>query len=243
MKKWAPLLILCAAWACSSDGGDSEPSAAPGDKYSTPLGDVLVSPLGHGSVMLSWNGKTIQIDPFSQVADYTQLPPADLLLITHEHYDHLDPAAWKATVTPDTQIIASAKAAEQMGPFTVQTLNNGDSASWNGLTIQAVPAYNLQHKRPDGGFFHPKGEGNGYILHFGDFRLYIGGDTENIEEMASWAGTDVAFLPKNLPYTMTDEMFVDAAKRLQPKNLYPYHYEQADKEALQQAVGDKIKIR
>lgn len=242
MKKWAPVLILCAAWACHTpQGGANEPDI-PGDKYATPMGDVFVYPVGHGSVMLSWNGTTIQIDPYSQVADYSQLPQADLLLITHDHYDHLDPAAWKKTVKPDTHIITSAKVAQQMDAVHPQVLNNKESTVWEGIQIDAVEAYNQQHKRPDGNFFHPKGEGNGYILHFGDFRLYIAGDTENIPEMASWAGVDVAFLPKNLPYTMTDEMFVDAAKRLKPKNLYPYHYEQADKAALQQAVGENIKI-
>ena len=241
MKKW---LALFTSVSCMLAAGcrKSAPAVTLGDLYHTSLGEVWVYPVGHGSVMLSWNGKTIQIDPYSQVADYTQLPKADLLLITHDHHDHLDPAAWKKTLKPSTHIIAAAKATAQMDGVTPQVLNNAETASWEGINIQAVPAYNLKHKRPDGQFFHPQGEGNGYILSFGDFRLYIAGDTENIPQMANWAGVDVAFLPKNLPYTMTDEMFVDAAKRLKPKHLYPYHYQQADKTALQQAIGPGIQI-
>lgn len=243
MKKWAPLLMMCAACACTATGGgESQPAAPLGDKYATPMGEVFVYPVGHGSVMLSWNGKTIQVDPYSKVADYSQLPQADLLLITHDHYDHLDPAAWKKTVKPTTHIITTAKAAPQMDGVTPQVMQNGEKTAWEGIQIDAVPAYNIVHKGPDGNFFHPKGEGNGYILHFGKFRIYIAGDTENIPEMQNWAGPDVAFLPKNLPYTMTDEMFADAALRLKPKHLYPYHYFEADKPALQKAVGKDIQL-
>lgn len=242
MRKWAPLLMMSALCACSAGGGETMPAAPLGDKYPTPLGDVFIYPVGHGSVMLSWKGKTIQIDPYSHVANYSQLPKADLLLITHDHYDHLDPSAWKATLKPSTHIIACAKAAQQMEGVTPQVLHNGEASYWEGIKIEAVAAYNLQHKRPDGKFFHPKGEGNGYILHFGNFRVYIAGDTENIPEMLTWKSPEVAFLPKNLPYTMTDEMFVDAARRLTPKHLYPYHYAEANKQALQKAVGQDIVI-
>ena len=166
MKKWAPLLMMCAACACTATGGgESQPAAPLGDKYATPMGEVFVYPVGHGSVMLSWNGKTIQVDPYSKVADYSQLPQADLLLITHDHYDHLDPAAWKKTVKPTTHIITTAKVAPQMDGVTPQVMQNGEKTAWEGIQIDAVPAYNIVHKGPDGNFFHPKGEGNGYILH------------------------------------------------------------------------------
>lgn len=212
------------------------------DLYKTPAGDVYVLPLGHGSVQISWNGKVIQADPYSAVADYAALPKADLVLITHDHYDHLDKKAWTETQTPHTRFIASPTAAKEL-PEGTTALSNGQSAQWQGIKIDAVPAYNMVHRQPNGKFWHPKGWGNGYVLHFGDFRLYLAGDTENIPEMADIAGVDVAFLPKNLPYTMTDEMFVDAAKRLKPKVLYPYHYETADKIKLQSAVGPDIQIK
>lgn len=213
-----------------------------GDLYQTSAGDVYVLPLGHGSVQISWNGKTIQVDPYSSIADYAVLPKADLVLITHDHYDHLDQKAWKETQKEGTTFVASPSAAKDL-PSGATALENGQSFTWQGVQIDAVPAYNIKHKQPNGKLWHPKGWGNGYVLHFGDFRLYLAGDTENIPQMADIAGVDVAFLPKNLPYTMTDEMFVDAAKRLQPKVLYPYHYESVDKIKLQSAVGPNILIK
>ena len=229
---WAGLLIL----------GGCAMQNPQGDLYKTSAGDVYVLPLGHGSVQITWNGKIIQVDPYSSVADYAALPKADLVLITHDHYDHLDAKAWKETQKEGTAFIASPTAAKDL-PQGTSALSNGDSLTWQDVQIDAVPAYNLVHKQPNGKFWHPKGWGNGYVLHFGDFRLYLGGDTENIPEMADIAGVDVAFLPKNLPYTMTDEMFVDAAKRLKPKVLYPYHYETVDKIKLQSAVGKDILLK
>ena len=213
-----------------------------GDLYQTSAGDVYVLPLGHGSVQISWNGKTIQVDPYSSIADYAVLPKADLVLITHDHYDHLDQKAWKETQKEGTTFVASPSAAKDLPPGAT-ALENGQSFTWQGVQIDAVPAYNIKHKQPNGKLWHPKGWGNGYVLHFGDFRLYLAGDTENIPQMADIAGVDVAFLPKNLPYTLTDEMFVDAAKRLQPKVLYPYHYERVYKIMLKSAVGPNILIK
>lgn len=213
-----------------------------GDLYKTSAGNVYVLPLGHGSVQITWNDKIIQADPYSAVVDYAALPKADLVLITHDHYDHLDAKAWKETQKEDTAFIASPTAAKEL-PEGAKALANGESTTWEGVQIDAVPAYNLVHRQPNGQFWHPKGWGNGYVLHFGDFRLYLGGDTENIPELAGLSGVDVAFLPKNLPYTMTDEMFVDAAKTLKPKVLYPYHYETVDKIKLQSAVGKDIQIK
>jgi len=103
-------------------------------------------------------------------------------------------------------------------------LSNGGATVWNKIKVEAVPAYNVAHKRPDGTPFHPKGRGNGYVLTFGSFKLYVGGDTENIPEMQQLKNIDVAFLPKNLPYTMTDDMLVAAARSFKPKVLYVYHY-------------------
>jgi len=105
---------------------------------------------------------------------------------------------------------------------------NGDLKTVEGLKIEAVPAYNLVHKRETGQPFHPKGSGNGYIITFGDKRVYIAGDTENISEMKGLKNIDIAFLPMNLPYTMTPEMVADAAKAFKPKILYPYHFGETD---------------
>ena len=125
-------------------------------------------------------------------------------------------------------------------------MNNGDVKTIEGLTIKAVPAYNIIHKRDTGQPFHPKGDGNGYIITFGDKNVYVAGDTENIPEMKKLKGIDIAFLPMNLPYTMTPEMFADAAKSFKPKILYPYHYGETDTPkllALLKDSGIDVRIR
>ena len=113
------------------------------------------------------------------------------------------------------------------------------------LKIQAIPAYNIQHKRMNGQPFHPKGEGNGYIITFGDKRVLIAGGTENTPEIKALKNIDIAFLPMNLPYTMTPEMVADAAKAFRPAILYPYHYGETDTNILLQLLKDQndIEIR
>lgn len=126
-------------------------------------------------------------------------------------------------------------------------MNNGDVKSVQGLTIEAVPAYNIVHMRSEGNPFHPKGNGNGYVITFGDKKVYVAGDTENIPEMKQLKGIDIAFLPMNLPYTMTPEMAADAARGFQPKILYPYHFGETDVAKLQALLKDEkgieIKLR
>jgi L-ascorbate metabolism protein UlaG (beta-lactamase superfamily) len=121
-------------------------------------------------------------------------------------------------------------------------MGNGDVKTVTGLKIEAVPAYNIVHERSRGNPFHPKGQGNGYVITFGDKRVYVAGDTENIPEMKQLKGIDVAFLPMNLPYTMTPEMVADAARVFQPKILYPYHYGQTDPSTLVSLLKDSKDI-
>jgi L-ascorbate metabolism protein UlaG (beta-lactamase superfamily) len=178
-----------------------------------------------------------------QFADYAALPKADLILITHEHGDHLDPAAIAKIRTPSTAVFLTAKCAGKIKDGVV--LKNGDERTWEGIAIKAVPAYNIVHMRAPGSPYHPKGEGNGYVLSFGDKRVYVAGDTENIPEMAALKGVDIAFLPMNLPYTMTPEMAAAAARMLAPKILYPYHYGETDTRKLVDLLkGEKaIEVR
>lgn len=196
------------------------------DEFPLPAGNLQITFLGHGSLFFTFKGMNIFVDPFSKVADYTLLPKADLILLTHEHRDHLDFEALQAVRTDNTKVILTETCQRQVAGDIV--MHNGDKRTINGIPVEAVPAYNLVHKRPDGQPFHPKGIGNGYILTFGDRRVYVGGDTENIPEMKTLQGIWVAFLPMNLPYTMTPEMVADAAKAFRPKILYPYHYGDTD---------------
>lgn len=196
------------------------------DSIPTSAGVLSITYLGHASLMMTFSGKRIFIDPFGQVADYSRLPKADIILATHEHFDHLDPKALAAIRTPATILVLNPAGARQVGGG--MSMRNGDVKTVDGLKIEAVPAYNLVHKREDGQPFHPKGIGNGYILTFGDTRLYLAGDTENIPEMKDLQDIDIAFLPMNLPYTMTPEMVAEAARVIRPHILYPYHYGNTD---------------
>jgi len=213
------------------------------DIIRTSQGDLEITFLGHGSLMMAFGGKTIHVDPYGDVADYASLPKADLALVTHDHYDHLDPAACRAVITPGTTVVA-AKVCESLLSGAI-VLANGESRTVLGLPIEAVPAYNILHMRPDGAPFHPKGVGNGYVITFGDKRVYIAGDTENTPEMKALKAIDVAFLPMNLPYTMTAEQVADAARAFRPKVLYPYHYGETDASRLVELLkGDTdIEVR
>ena len=215
------------------------------DVIQTSAGDLKITFLGHGTLMLTFNGRNIHVDPFSRVADYSKLPKADVILITHEHRDHLDLKALASVRTEKTEVVLTETCAKQVeGGIAMQ---NGDVHAVNGVTIEAVPAYNLVHKRENGQPFHPKGVGNGYVMTFGDKRVYVAGDTENIPEMNKLQDIDCAFLPMNLPYTMTPEMVADAARAFQPKILYPYHYGNTDTskivELLREQKGIEVRIR
>jgi len=191
------------------------------DVIQTSGGDLKITFIGHGSLMFTYDRKVVYVDPATMVfPDYASLPKAALVLVTHEHGDHLDAKAIDAVRAADTKIICNAASAQSLADAVV--MKNGDTQTTAGISIEAVPAYN-----PDKPF-HPEGNGNGYILTFGDKQVYVAGDTENIVEMKALKGIDVAFLPMNLPYTMTPEQVTDAAQAFRPKVLYPYHYQFGD---------------
>ena len=215
------------------------------DTIRTAAGDLKITFIGHGSLFFTFKEKIIQIDPYGALTDYSKLPKADIILITHDHPDHFDLPVIALLRTKDTALVLTKSCAEKVTGGIV--MNNGDIKIVQGLKIEAVPAYNIVHKRGDGQPFHPRGIGNGYIVTFGDKRVYIAGDTENIPEMKTLENIDIAFLPMNLPYTMTPEMVADAAKAFKPAILYPYHYGDTDTEKLATALKDvkgiEVRIR
>ena len=210
------------------------------DTIKTSAGDLKITFLGHGSLYFTFAGKIIHVDPFSAVADYSTLPKADIVLLAHEHMDHLDLKALNPVRSDKTIVVLPEVCAKQVEGGLV--MKNGDVKTVGGLKIEAVPAYNIVHKREAGQPFHPKGVGNGYIITFGDKRVYVAGDTENIPEMKNIKNIDVAFLPMNLPYTMTPEMAADAAKMINPRILYPYHYGETDTSKLVALLKDTKEI-
>ena len=172
------------------------------DVIRTSAGDLRITFIGHGTLMFTFGGKVIHVDPYGQMADYAKLPKADLILITHEHRDHFDPKALSLLRTEKTVMILTNTLAKQIEGGIV--MNNGDVRSIEGLKIEAVAAYNMVHKRGDGTPFHPKGTGNGYVITFGDKKIYVAGDTENIPEMKDTEGHRRRFSPdERAPYDDT----------------------------------------
>jgi L-ascorbate metabolism protein UlaG (beta-lactamase superfamily) len=209
------------------------------DAFKTSGGELKITFIGHGTLMMNYAGKVIHVDPVSMYGDYATLPKADLILVTHEHFDHLDAKAIQALSTPKTVLILNQASAKGLANATV--MNNGDVKTVDGIKIEAVPAYNPSKQ------FHPKGNGNGYVLTLGDKRVYVAGDTEDVPEIKALKNIDIAFLPMNLPYTMTPEQVADVAKAIQPKILYPYHFGDTDTgkltDLLKDAKGIEVRIR
>ncbi len=211
------------------------------DIIETDAGKMAITFIGHGTLMIKYHEKIFHIDPWSRLADYSKLPKADVILITHEHADHLDPKAVEQARQDNCRIIMTDSCKAKIADGIL--MKNGDSRPlYEGITVKAVPAYNIISKRSDGEPYHPKGRGNGYILDFDGTKVYIAGDTEIIPEMKTLQGVDIAFLPMNQPYTMTPEMVADAAKSFKPKMLYPYHYGKTDVNGLLKLLEDRKDI-
>ncbi len=198
-------------------------------------GDIVVHPVGHGSLALTWNGKTIYVDPApvpggskDGAEGFKGFPPADAIVITHEHGDHFDAPTLEKLTGAKTVVIAPKNVAAMMPASVmpkVKVLANGEDATVAGVKIEAVAMYNVTPEKMQ---FHPKGQGNGYVIEMGGKRIYIAGDTEATPEMKALKNIDMAFLPMNLPYTMTPEIAAEAALAFKPKVVYPYHYGQSD---------------
>ncbi len=211
------------------------------DTLTTSQGEVTITFIGHGTLLLEFDGKVIHVDPWSRLADYNELPKADLVLVTHDHGDHLDKETIQLLSTDKTEVVISKSCT---GKVDGHVLENGQSGTFQNIPVEAVPAYNIKHMRRENEPYHPKGQGNGYVLTLGNRRLYIAGDTEDIPEMENLQNIDWAFLPMNLPYTMSPEMAANAAKMIQPTILYPYHFGDTDTQKLVELLSDtEIDVR
>lgn len=215
------------------------------DTFTTKSGKTLtLHALVHSSIRMDYDGKTIYIDPVTKLGDKTidlaEMPKADYILITHEHFDHLGKDAIELLTIDRTQLITNQSCKDILGYGTVMA--NGDKLQLaDDIEIEAVPAYNTTEGRQN---FHPKGRDNGFVLTLDGLRVYVAGDTEDIPEMSEIEDIDIAFLPCNQPYTMTVEQLVRAAKTVKPKVLFPYHYSQTDVTGIPaQLEGDGVDVR
>lgn len=212
----------------------------------TPSGELKIEILGHASYIFDWNGHKIYFDPWSKVTDYTDFPKADYIFITHDHYDHLDMGALKHIIGDNTFIIANSQCVETLRKLGVkskmESVSNCDELIIGEYNIEAVPAYNIINVKDNGEPFHPKGVGNGYILEREGFRVYVAGDTELIPEMKSIKNVSLALLPKNLPYTMSDSQFLEAANMIKPNYLIATHYFEIDVVKLKDGLTKGIEL-
>jgi L-ascorbate metabolism protein UlaG (beta-lactamase superfamily) len=193
-----------------------------GDHLNTTNGDAIIHPLFHASFVMQWNGKVIYNDPDDDpqyLSTYQGLPKADLVLVSHDHGDHMSSSQIDALRGPNALIIAppfvynnNLSAAQRLSAI---ALTNGTSTNVFGMTIEAIPAYNSNH---------PPGRGNGYVLTFGGKRLYIAGDTGNTPEMRALTNIDVAFICMNQSFTMNASAATNAVRAFRPRIVYPYHY-------------------
>jgi L-ascorbate metabolism protein UlaG (beta-lactamase superfamily) len=234
------LLLGVAVFAASACALEAQP-ARQSQIFETSAGPVEITPIYHASTLITAGGKVIYVDP-AKPSDFTSLPPADLILITDIHGDHMDPAAVAALSKAATQVIAPAAVAKTI--TAAKVVANGETTKWDAWTIEAVPMYNLVRGPEPGKLFHDKGRGNGYVLTYGGKRFYFSGDTENIPEMRALKNIDVAFVCFNLPYTMTPEEAADGVLAFHPKVVIPYHFRDSNVSVFQKKLeGSGIEVR
>jgi L-ascorbate metabolism protein UlaG (beta-lactamase superfamily) len=241
--KYLLIFAFGAALAFSANGAQCGPPqmVRPSQTFSTSAGPVKITPIWHASLIIEAGGKTIYVDP-AKPGNFTGLPPADLILITDIHGDHMDATTIAAVSKSGTEIWApSAVAATATA---ANKIANGETKTWGAWTIEAIPMYNLTRGPAPGKLYHDKGRGNGYVLTYGDKRFYFSGDTEGIPEMRALKNIDVAFVCMNLPYTMPPDEAADAVKAFHPKIVIPYHYRGSDLSVFEKGLaGTGIEVR
>ena len=222
----------------AAGAGRAQEATMAGDGYPVDGGEVVIHPVEHASFVMTLPGMVIYNDPVGGAEKYQGLPPPGLILVTHEHGDHFDVPTLAAIVGENTRLLTNP-AVHGMLPADLQArataIGNGESTTANTVEIAAIPAYNLT---PDRLQYHPQGRDNGYVLTIGGRRLYIAGDTEDIPEMRALEGIDVAFVPMNLPYTMSIEQAADGVAAFAPAVVYPYHYGESDVDAFTRLLAD-----
>jgi L-ascorbate metabolism protein UlaG (beta-lactamase superfamily) len=223
-------------------------AAHSGDTFETDAGPITVHPIAHASFLMETPAGVIYVDPVGEAAQYSDFPKPDLILITHEHGDHYNAETLAALVGEDTPLITNPAVFDMLPEDlkgNASQLANGESTDFNGLPINAIPAYNTTEERKK---FHPEGRDNGYILGFDGFRVYISGDTEDIPEMRELTDISLAFVCMNLPFTMDSNAAASAVAEFKPNYVYPYHYRgrdggTQDPEEFAKRVGTDVEVK
>ncbi|MBT2557413.1 MBL fold metallo-hydrolase [Hymenobacter sp. ISL-91] len=219
--------LLTAALAVFAVQAQAQTAAAPlaaPDQIATKKGPLTVQPITHGSVVFTWNGKTIYVDPYGGAEAYAGLAAPDVILITDIHGDHLDPKTLAGLSVGKALMVVPKAVAEKLPAeyqAQVRILNNGQRLDTLGMSVSAVAMYNLPEAADA---MHTKGRGNGYVLNLGGKNVYLSGDTEDVAEMRALKNIDVAFVCMNLPYTMDADQAAQGVLAFKPGIVYPYHY-------------------
>ena len=213
-----------------------------GDKVATADGDIVIHPVEHATLVLGFGDQVIYVDPVGGAAKFEGLPAPTAILITHGHGDHFDVPTLEA-VAGSAPILTSQEVFDKLPDglkANATALANGDTGEINGIPVAATTAHNVTADRMN---YHPVGVGNGYLITFSDKVIYVAGDTEPTPEMLALSGVEVAFLPMNLPYTMTPEQAGEAINTFKPAIVYPYHYGDSDLSVLEELVGAHTEVR
>jgi L-ascorbate metabolism protein UlaG (beta-lactamase superfamily) len=196
------------------------------DTIATSGGDVGIHPVMHASLALSYGEEVFYVDPAEN--SYEGLPAPTAIFITHAHGDHYNEENLVKLAGEAVPIYVNEDVFGKL-PEALKSrataMKNGDSATVNGVGVEAILAYNITEDRKQ---YHPQGVGNGYVFTFGDKKIYVAGDTEDIPEMRALEGIDIAFVPMNLPYTMDVVQAASAVREFAPRVVYPYHYGESD---------------
>jgi L-ascorbate metabolism protein UlaG (beta-lactamase superfamily) len=207
------------------------------DTIKTNKGDIIVQPVFHGTIVFTWNNKTIYVDPYGGGNAFAGFAPADMVLITDIHGDHLNLETLQAIQTSNAVFVVPKAVADKLPEQykkNLIVLHNGEKAAPLGISILAIPMYNLPETEDSR---HPKGRGNGYLITLGDKNVYVCGDTEDIPEMRSLKNIDVAFICMNGP-TMDINLAASAVLEFKPKIVYPFHHKGSDIEVFKKLVQD-----
>jgi L-ascorbate metabolism protein UlaG (beta-lactamase superfamily) len=212
------------------------------DLKARPQESLSINPIVHASVMFNYGGVIVYVDPsnYQGSADFSKMFKADLILITHHHFDHFDPRTINLLLKEDTIIVGPRRILNSI--TYAKAMKNGDVLEVAGVKIEAVPAYNLRENK---GFeYHPKGRDNGYVLSFGSTQVYIAGDTECVPELKARRGIDIAFVPIDGVDTMTPEEAAACVRTFKPKVVYPYHQGGSDPDLFASLLrGEGIEVR
>ena len=231
-------LSAAALGGLAAGAGRAQEAAMTGQGYAVQGGEVMIHPVEHASFVMTLPGMVIYNDPVGGAALYEGLPPPGLIVITHEHGDHFDPPTLSGIVGETTRLLTNPSVHDKL-PADLKArataIRNGETTTADTVTIDAIPAHNLTAERMQ---YHPVGRDNGYVLTIGGKRFYIAGDTEGVPEMLALEAIDVAFVPMNLPYTMSVEEAAPAVAAFAPAFVYPYHYRGSDIDAFTRLLDE-----